>query len=96
VQHILFGTLVFSSLTFIAVADAVPVAARYMGSAIVCRGILMFELSGMRETTAVKASTVIQDDSLGLRNMAKSALMPKACDVSMSEFHHVSIPENEM
>ncbi|KAI1434995.1 hypothetical protein GGR50DRAFT_359255 [Xylaria sp. CBS 124048] len=47
--HILFGSLVFSSLLFIGPSDAVKVIARYVGSVIACRIIVAFELMGMRE-----------------------------------------------
>ena len=96
VAHILFGTSVFSSLTFIAVPDALPIAARYLISGIVCRGILMYELSGMRETTTVKASTVIKDDSLSLESMSKQALIRETLVVCGSEFHRGAIAENRL
>lgn len=47
VLHIIFGTLVFSSILFIATADAVTVAARYLASAVLCRIILNYELDGI-------------------------------------------------
>jgi hypothetical protein len=46
--HILFGTLVLSSLLFIGVIQALSVEAQYIGSALVCRLIIMFELAGLR------------------------------------------------
>ncbi|KAH8700957.1 hypothetical protein BGW36DRAFT_357594 [Talaromyces proteolyticus] len=46
--HILFGTMVLSSLLFIGMLEALSVAAQYIGSVLVCRFILMFELAGMR------------------------------------------------
>lgn len=52
VFHIFYGTLVFSSLLFISVQDAVPVVARFLGSAAICRGLLMFELRGMRQAVS--------------------------------------------
>ena len=82
VAHILFGTLVFSSLTFISVNDALPVATRYVVSAIVCRAILMFELAGMRQTTDVRA----QEDSMALQSMDKRPLIREA------EYPHIPIP----
>ena len=47
VLHIIFGTLIFSSILFIATADAVTVAARYLASAVLCRIILNYELDGI-------------------------------------------------
>lgn len=47
VLHVMHGTLVFSSILFISTQDALKVAAQYVASTLVCRMILMFELSGM-------------------------------------------------
>ncbi|KAI0602517.1 hypothetical protein F4775DRAFT_534321 [Biscogniauxia sp. FL1348] len=47
--HILFGTLLLSSLLFIGPQDALVVIVRYMMSVLVCRVVLMFELAGLRE-----------------------------------------------
>ncbi|EXJ57658.1 uncharacterized protein A1O5_12448 [Cladophialophora psammophila CBS 110553] len=49
VLHIVYGTLVFSSLIFISTSDATAVVARYLSSTLVCRAIVMYELSGLRE-----------------------------------------------
>jgi len=49
VVHILFGTLVFSSLAFIGTRDAVLVLGRFMASVLFCRVILMYEIAGLRE-----------------------------------------------
>lgn len=49
VVHILFGTLVFSSLMFIGTRDAVFVLGRFMASVLFCRVILMYEIAGLRE-----------------------------------------------
>ena len=46
--HLVFGTLVFSSLMFIATLDAAKVVLRYMISGLLCRCVLLYELSGMR------------------------------------------------
>ena len=48
--HVVFGTLTFSSMLFISVRDSFGVIGRYIGSVAVCRIILMYELSGLRET----------------------------------------------
>lgn len=46
--HIIFGTLVFSSMLFISVQNCIPVIARFIASAIACRVILLFELARLR------------------------------------------------
>jgi hypothetical protein len=56
VVHI-FGTLVFSSMGFITTLDAVTVAFQFLGSIIICRAILMFELNGM--TQVVRAPEAV-------------------------------------
>jgi hypothetical protein len=57
---LIFGTATFSSLLFISMVDATTVVARYLASALVCRFILMFELSGM---AAVEVNRDIGGDS---------------------------------
>jgi len=56
--HILFGTVVFSSLTFIATLDAVGVIVRYILSGCVCRFVLMYELQNMRLVENAETSEV--------------------------------------
>ncbi|KJZ75836.1 hypothetical protein HIM_04660 [Hirsutella minnesotensis 3608] len=51
VAHVVFGTLIFSSLLFFSVRDATKVVARYAGSAIICRAVVRFELAGLTEAT---------------------------------------------
>lgn len=46
--QILFGTLLFSSLMFIATIDALAVIARYVASGLICRFIVTWELVAMR------------------------------------------------
>lgn len=48
VLHIMYGTLVFSSILFISAQDAIKVAARYLCSTLICKLILKFEIIGMR------------------------------------------------
>ncbi|KAK0649073.1 hypothetical protein B0T16DRAFT_456518 [Cercophora newfieldiana] len=48
-MHIVYGTWVFSSLSFIGTRDAVCVLGRFMASVLVCRVILMYETVGLRE-----------------------------------------------
>lgn len=49
VLHIICGTLIFSSILFISTSDAVTVVSRYLSSTLLCRAVLMFELSGLRQ-----------------------------------------------
>ncbi|KAK4443918.1 hypothetical protein QBC34DRAFT_198201 [Podospora aff. communis PSN243] len=49
VVHILYGTLTFSSLSFIGTRDAISVLGRFMASVLTCRVILMYEIAGLRE-----------------------------------------------
>lgn len=46
--HVIYGTVLFSSLVFISVKDSLTVLSRYMASAMVSRIILMYELHNMR------------------------------------------------
>lgn len=46
--HIIFGTLIWSSLIFIGVKDSVFVITRFMISALMARGVLMYELGMLR------------------------------------------------
>lgn len=50
--HLIFGTLVFSSLLFISVIDSLPVIVQYAVSAFIFRSIVMFELAGMKRARA--------------------------------------------
>jgi len=47
--HILYGTMVFSSILFVSSKDAVVVVSRFLASALVCRVILSLELSQMQK-----------------------------------------------
>ncbi|KAL6410838.1 uncharacterized protein AUP68_07270 [Ilyonectria robusta] len=49
ILHVVFGTLVFSSLLFLGIKDALSIVGRYMASVALCRVILMYELAGLRE-----------------------------------------------
>jgi hypothetical protein len=50
VCHVLYGTLAFSSMLFIAVKDSLRVISRFMASVICCRVILMYELATLRDS----------------------------------------------
>lgn len=49
--HIIFGTVIFSTLLLIDIRDSVYIIGRYMTSAVVSRAILRYELVGLREAT---------------------------------------------
>jgi hypothetical protein len=54
VLHIMYGTLVFSSILFISAQDAMQVAARYLSSTLMCRIILKMEIRGMCSTIEIE------------------------------------------
>ncbi|KAJ5771123.1 uncharacterized protein N7511_003174 [Penicillium nucicola] len=62
VVHLLYGTIAFSSIQFIGYVDSIQIIARFMGSAVVCRAILMLELAGMRN--ALKSESSREEYSL--------------------------------
>ena len=64
VSHIIFGTLIFSSTLFIGPRDALLALVRFIGSALGCRMVLMYELARLRE--AYKAG--LQDEAGMLRH----------------------------
>ena len=51
VLHVIYGTIVLSSLYFIGPRDALQVIARFIGSVLACRIVCMFEIAGLRENT---------------------------------------------
>lgn len=51
--HIIFGVFTFSGMLFIGFGDALKVAIRLMASAVLCRIIVIFELSGMQRVVEV-------------------------------------------
>ncbi|KAI1390857.1 uncharacterized protein F4822DRAFT_165575 [Hypoxylon trugodes] len=54
IGHVLFGTMVFSSLMFLALVDAIPVIARYHFSAVTCSVISRYELAVMSQKYRVE------------------------------------------
>lgn len=54
--HVIYGTLVFSSMLFISVRDSLMVIARYMVSVMCCRIILMYELASLRSSFNLAAA----------------------------------------
>lgn len=51
VVHVIYGTIVLSSLYFIGPRDALMVIVRFIASVLACRIICMFEIAGLRENT---------------------------------------------
>ncbi|EEU40074.1 uncharacterized protein NECHADRAFT_25871, partial [Fusarium vanettenii 77-13-4] len=49
ILHVVFGTLVFASILFVGIKDALSIVGRYIAAVVICRVILMYELAGMRE-----------------------------------------------
>jgi hypothetical protein len=49
ISHILYGTLIFSSLSFIGTRDATLVLGRFMVSVLLCRIVLMYDITGLRK-----------------------------------------------
>lgn len=70
--HIIFGTLVFASTTFIGTRDALPILARYICSVALCRVVLMYELAGMREACVSIHGLVVPRDELREEEPEKS------------------------
>ena len=50
IAHVLFGTMLLSSLLFISSSDAVGIAGKYALSTVACRLVMVFELMGMRHS----------------------------------------------
>ncbi|GAW21897.1 hypothetical protein ANO14919_114230 [Xylariales sp. No.14919] len=61
IVHIIYGTLIFSGTLFVGTQDAILVAFRYFLSTVVCRIILMMEISGMRQSTKVLQELADED-----------------------------------
>ncbi|KPM39837.1 hypothetical protein AK830_g6717 [Neonectria ditissima] len=63
ILHVVFGTLIFSGVTFFGTKDALYIVGRYMVSVSLCRIILMYELAGLREICITIDGEKIQQDS---------------------------------
>jgi hypothetical protein len=61
VAHLIYGTFWFSTLSFISAGDAVQITGRYMAAAVVCRAIVAYELSGLRQITIVEDHRTINE-----------------------------------
>ncbi|KAH7382749.1 hypothetical protein DE146DRAFT_240689 [Phaeosphaeria sp. MPI-PUGE-AT-0046c] len=57
--HVVWGTAILGSQTLIEQVDAVMLIGRIVASTVVCKAILMFELAGMREVTALEEESVV-------------------------------------
>lgn len=57
--HIIFGTMVFSSILFVSINDSLSIVARLMASAIVCRIIVTYELLVLRESVEEAADPTV-------------------------------------
>lgn len=83
VFHVVFGTLLFSGLTFIGPKDAMAVVVRYIVSVLVCRVILMYEIAGMREryieTTRGQAMGLRSSPAAKHRSLARECLFSPYC-----------------
>ncbi|KAI5919148.1 hypothetical protein F4810DRAFT_517417 [Camillea tinctor] len=66
VAHVLWGTLVLSSLLFFSVTDSLIIVSRYIASSLVCRAIVRLELSGMRGMTTgyQRTERAVQEEEL--------------------------------
>ncbi|KAH8658398.1 hypothetical protein BX600DRAFT_514890 [Xylariales sp. PMI_506] len=53
VCHVIFGTLVLSSTTFVGPRDALAILGRFMTSVLCCRVVCMYEIAGLRERCSV-------------------------------------------
>lgn len=84
--HILFGTVVFSSLLFIGFRDAALFAFRIFMSHLVCRGIVMFEMNRLRAT--VKVDYGDEEEQLSME--AQSA-NPQKDDAKAKDEVHVQV-----
>ncbi|KAI0547950.1 hypothetical protein F4679DRAFT_586060 [Xylaria curta] len=64
IVHIIYGTIIFSGTLFIGTQDALLIVFRYFLSTVICRIILMMEISGMRQNT--KVFELIENDGVPL------------------------------
>lgn len=74
IWHIIYGTLLFSSMLFISITDGLRVIGRFMASALVCRFILMYKLSLLRDYH-VGEEKAIKLQRFGTSNSGEEALL---------------------
>lgn len=58
VGHVVWGTIILGSTTLVDPVDAVMLIGRFVASTVVCKGILMFELAGVREVTTLEEVSI--------------------------------------
>ncbi|OAA73826.1 hypothetical protein ISF_00727 [Cordyceps fumosorosea ARSEF 2679] len=63
--HILYGTLVLSSLTFISAFDSISVVAFYAISTIVSKAIVYFECAGIQAVASQSLDTAAEGEQMG-------------------------------
>lgn len=66
IAHLIFGTLLLSSLLFLGPEDAVGIVFRYLVSVLACRLIVMYELAGVALQFHGPEGAVVNSDSPGL------------------------------
>jgi len=66
----IYATIILSSQIFISLGDAIPLVARWILGATVCRAILTYELHGLREVTS-QAMNNVTGRSTGLSKPSK-------------------------
>ncbi|KAF4777772.1 hypothetical protein HER10_EVM0007270 [Colletotrichum scovillei] len=64
--HLIYGSMLFSSLVFISATDSLKIMARYMASAMVSRFILMYELFWLRDILGERKELFVKADSIKL------------------------------
>ncbi|KAK1623591.1 hypothetical protein BDP81DRAFT_331787 [Colletotrichum phormii] len=64
--HLIYGSMLFSSLVFISATDSLKIMARYMASAMVSRFILMYELFWLRDILGERKGLFPRNDSIEL------------------------------
>ncbi|KAF2174724.1 hypothetical protein K469DRAFT_704846 [Zopfia rhizophila CBS 207.26] len=62
VCHIIYGTIMFSSMLFISAEDAVIIIFRLMASVMICRIVLTYELANLRRVVkGIERKTIVED-----------------------------------
>lgn len=76
--HIVLGTMILSSLIFIGFHDTLRILSRLISSALVCRGVSIFELAGIQKASRAEGqpyqhhTTVVSSRKEGLVQRASS------------------------
>ena len=79
VLHIIYGTLALSSMLFISNRDAVGVVGRFLGSTLVCRAILTYEMRGIRRVVSAEKDRGIEvtEIAAGKTNEPENGMMQR-------------------